>query len=244
MSNMLEGTFKSKEQPDSRLSRIQTYYGQINPLVQLTNSANYRSMAETADAQAEDDYGSAAIKTIYSRWMPPFGRTGALRLNAILLSRFRDPPRRFNLSVLRGSGHALVLAGGYNLMAKCMQDALGAPDTVPIQLTQINPKADRFDLQAEEMLYNAPDEDLTQRVVTIDADSYNLNLRSIHDLIYPTPVSGITVTFVVSSGVVVGSTSTGSYAIDTGTWPAGITIILEVKGRIQGKGGQGRAGGY
>lgn len=50
---------------------------------------------------------------------------------------------------------------------------------------------------------------------------------------------------IVGSGVVVGSTSTGSYSMVTGTWPTGSSIYLTNNGFIVGAGGAGgnRSGG-
>lgn len=44
----------------------------------------------------------------------------------------------------------------------------------------------------------------------------------------------------INSGVIVGSTSTGTPAMDTGTsWPVGSTITINNEGKIQGRGGNG-----
>jgi len=49
------------------------------------------------------------------------------------------------------------------------------------------------------------------------------------------------VRFVIEADVVIGSLSTSTYALSAGTWPAGVSVILENKGYIVGRGG---AGGY
>ena len=97
--NVEAGTLVADDQPDKRMSRIQVYFGKINPLKNNDEASNYRSSVrgpdDAASELAEEDYGSPAIKTIYSRWIPALGRTVAERLIEILFSRYRDPPRRF-----------------------------------------------------------------------------------------------------------------------------------------------------
>ena len=47
----------------------------------------------------------------------------------------------------------------------------------------------------------------------------------------------------MQSGVTVGSTSSGTPSVDTGTFPVGSTVKLENRGNIYGRGGDGGAGG-
>jgi hypothetical protein len=55
--------------------------------------------------------------------------------------------------------------------------------------------------------------------------------------------SGDVVRFIINEGVVVGSTNIATPAFDVGSWPVGVTFILEINGSLEGKGGQGGAGG-
>lgn len=240
--NTLEKALTIKEQPDQRLSRVQVYFGQKDPTKPLSNLDNYRSTSLTIDVEAETDYGSSAIKTIYSRWIPEAGRTVADRLGAILIGRFRDSPRRLTFATARYADTDVELGQGYRVESFCVQDATGAQNNIPIQTTRINPGPDRFTVEAEEMLWTAPDADLNNRHIVFDADTSNVNLRTSHDSIYPAPVSGSTVTFTVNSGVLISASSTAFRAVDTGIWPAGVTLVLVIQGRIQGAGGRGGDG--
>lgn len=232
------------EQPDKRLSRVQTYFAQINPLRPLTDLDNFRSSVETVDADAETDYGSAAIKQILSRWIPELGRAIAQKLNQKQLSRFRDPPRNFSLALLRYSPSVVPsLGGGYQLQSWALQDDTGDMATVPVQVTRLKPSADKIIIDADEMLFLASGDDLDNRLIIVDVNTNNINLRTAHDAIYPEPVGGETVTCRIDAGVLVGSTSTSIPAFDVGSWPGGVTITLIVNGRIQGHGGQGGHGG-
>ena len=239
-NNMMAETLNVTEQPDKRLSQVHTYFGQINPITSLTDKANYRSVSKIFDTQSESDYGSAAIKEIFSRWIPNLGRAVADRLGNILISRFKDPPRRFAFSLLRNSVKEVVLANGYQLSSWPLQDDTGAEETINVQVTRMRPNADVIELEAEEVIYPVTSaEDLTIRNIIVDANTYNLNLRDAHDLIYPTPTAGITVILTINSGVKVGSTVNTQRALDIGSWPVGVTIIVNCVGRIQGKGGGG-----
>lgn len=237
----LEGSLTTREQHDKRLSQVWTYFGQRNPLESRDDPDNYRSVAATVDLEKQTDYGAASIKKIFSRWIPAFGRTVATRLNAILLGRFADPPRRFNFSLFRGE--SVSLGGGYRLEAWPFQDATGAAVDAPIQVTRVKPEADRLEVEAEEMLFLALDEeDEDNRVIIIDSNVNNINLRNVYNTLYPTPVAEDEVTCIVETGVIVGSASTADPAFDVGDWPADVVIKLIVNGRIQGKGGKGGGG--
>ena len=244
--NYLADSLEVTEQPDKRLSQVYTYFAKINPLVNDDQINNYRSTSFIRDTAAEATYGGApAIKKIYSRWIPDGGRSVADTLGSVLLARFRDPPRRVAFKVLRGSVNMPILGSGYQVGGWPFQNPAGNAVNVPVQLTKVNPGADTFDCEGEEISPNAiasfsPGE----HTVIIDANLLNVNLRTMHDSIYGTPVSGNTVTCTINSGVVVGSTAAGTsgFAFDVGSWPAGVTIFLIVKGRIQGRGGNGGPG--
>ena len=102
---------------------------------------------------------------------------------------------------------------------------------------------DQLIVLAEEILFISYDPmDLSNRAIIIDSTSYNLNLRTIHDTLYPPAVSGTIITCTIIAGVVVGSTLTSNPAFDVGSWPAGVIINLVVQGRIEGRGGDGGQG--
>lgn len=238
----IQGSLKIKEQPDKRLSQVWTYFGQINPTKNLSDVDNFRSVSVVIDEDAEDDYGAAVIKKINSRWIPALGRAVADRVGAIQIGRYRDPPRQLTFDLPRYVTAGAVLGNGYRLKTWSLQDESGAPASVPLQATRINPQPDRYKVEAEEMLFEVAPEDLSHRLVIVDANSYNVNLRTSHDMLYPLPVGGITVTLRINEGVVLGSTVAASPALDIGAWPAGVTIVVDVIGRLQGAGGQPGAG--
>lgn len=236
------GTLALQEQPDKRISQVYTYFGQRNPLEPLEAETNYRAQLRTV-SDNEVDYGSPVIKKIFSRWIPQFGTAVASKLNDIILSRYKVPPRAFSFEVFRRiGGQAPQLGAGYNLTGDIFQLDTGEPDTPPVQVTHLLPKEDRFVVEGEEALFSTDDTfDPLNPVITIDTDYYNLNIRTIYDSLYPSfdDGTGITLTININAGVKVGSNSTGSPALTIGSWPANLTIVLKNRGRLQGAGGAG-----
>lgn len=240
--NMLGKSLTTKEQPEKRISQVWIYFGQINPTVQLSNTDNYRSTSVTIDEDAEEDYGSPVIKKIFSRWIPALGRSLADRAGVILISRFRDPPRRLTFDLQRYAGTDVVPGGGYRIETFASQDETGARIDIPVQVVRLNPLPDRHKVEAEEVLYQAPPDDFFTRRIPINFDIANLNLREAHDSIYAPPISGVDVEFVIASNAKVYSTSWLLPALVVGAWPVGVDVSLVVEGHIRGRGGDGGLG--
>jgi hypothetical protein len=240
-SYIMEDSLEVTEQPTSRLSQVYTYFGKINPLVNDDQINNYRSTALTTDAGAERLYGSPSIKKVYCRWIPSGGRTTAQTLNGKQLGRYVNPPRRFRFSLFRYAGKVPVLGVGYQLQTWLIQTVLGGLATVPIQVVQVDAQPDRYVLEAQEVLWTPYGVDVAPgtRSIIFDANENDINLRTRHDQLYPTPTSGNVINAVIYSGVILGSSSKTTPALDIGTWPAGVTVNLTVMGRVQGAGGEG-----
>ena len=77
--------------------------------------------------------------------------------------------------------------------------------------------------------------------ITISSNTNNYNLWNSKGGAYSAGNTTINVT--INSGVTIGSTSTGTYAFDTGTgWASGDTITIINNGIVKGKGGNGGDG--
>ena len=88
--------------------------------------------------------------------------------------------------------------------------------------------------------YNAASE--VDIALTISSNTNNYNIYSNRGGSYSAGKSNVTLT--INSGVTVGSTSTGTYALDTGTgWSSGDTITIINNGLVKGRGGNGGNGG-
>lgn len=243
--NITKGSLSVEEQPDKRISQVWTYYAQINPLNDVEDPNNYKSVLLTVDLQSETDYGSPAIEKVFSRWIPAFGRTTADRVNNLQLGRYVIPPRKFSFSLSRLADIAPKLGAGYQLQGWSIQDDQGKTLSAPMQITRLSPDADHFDIEAEELQFiTFQPLDLSHRTILIDSNSTSLNLRSIHDQLYPTPVAGVTVSFVINSGITINSSDASIPALDTGTWPVGVIVNVTMNALLQGAGGKGGNGSY
>lgn len=241
--NYLRDDVSIKEQLDKRLSQILVYFGQKNPLLPLSNKDNYQALSSDEDPDAITNWGKHAVLIVTSRWIPQSGRTVADRLVAILLGRYKTPPRAVSFSVMKNLGIDPLIGIGYRMFHKIVQDATGdsSGEYIPFQATQIKSDSTKTMLSGEEIIFDVPATDLAVRTVTIEAARMNVNLRTEHDTIYPAPTGTETVNFVVAAAALVGSTSTLLPAINVGTWPSGtvLTLTVEVGATVQGKGGVG-----
>lgn len=220
-ANTVEGSFAVKEQPEKRLSQVWVFYGQINPLEDQDKEKNYRGSQLVVATDEEVDYGVAKIKKIFSRWMASGASAAALRLGNILLSQYKDPPRRFTLKLAKHAKETPTLGEGVRLQAQVLQDDTGAAADVPAQIVRLGLDEGRYTVELEEANFAAIDEgDLNNRQITISSDEFNVDLLAKHNEVYPPPVAGDEVTFIVESWVTVGSTSTTTYAMDSGSWPS------------------------
>ncbi len=219
-ANVEEMTLEVREQPRKRISRVQTFFGLKSPFEPLDEPWSYRSSALTPDLDGEDNDGKS-IKTIYSRWIPFGGLTAAARVNQILLGRYQRAPRHFSFKLSARGDETPELGEGCRIIGLPMQDATGDYENVPAQIIRLNRKADRWEIEAEEMRFVdlSEEEDLSVHPITIDASINDINLRSLHDTLFPAPVAKDTVNVVVNTGVIVGSSSTATPAFTVGSWP-------------------------
>ena len=58
---------------------------------------------------------------------------------------------------------------------------MGARTSAPLQITRLNPGESSYDIEAQEMLFvQLDDSDLANRVIVIDTDTTDFNLRDVH----------------------------------------------------------------
>lgn len=145
---IIAGSMRVQEQPSERISQIWTYYGTRDPTNLGAQEDNFRSALADVDLEKENEYGSAEIYKINGTWIET--EAAAQRLNAIQLSRFRDPPRNFRFSLI--AGELISLVQGYTLEWWANQNSLGEAIPAKIQITQISIYSDRIEVEAEEML--------------------------------------------------------------------------------------------
>jgi hypothetical protein len=240
---ILKDTLEYEDQSRKRASQIWTFFGQRDPTRPLTEESNYRALVATDDSDTEAQGAEPAIKKIYSRWIPLGGQTAAEHLNEVLLSRYQIAPRQFTFKLLSGGEITAQPAVGYRLRATPLQTVLGAPETIPIQVTSVKSEDDGDTITAEEFETDIPVGSLTDDIVTISTSENNVNLEEVHDQNYPIAESGDRVICYIYSSVIIGSTSTSSPAFEVGSFAAGVSVIIILNGRIVGCGGEGGDGG-
>lgn len=224
--NVIRGSLQVQDQPEKQITQVWSYYGVRNPLEPLNNTDNFRSALATVDLEAETANGSPVIRTIFGTWIPALARSTAQRVNDLQIGRFVRAPRKIAFDVMRYSGvQEPGLGGGYRIEWWGNQDEAGNVVNAPIQITRINPMADRIRAEAEEMLFKQFDaDDLKNRTIVVDGNFNNLNARTTHDSIYGVPtaqdiIDGVNLTVIVNESVIVGSATTAQRAMESGEFP-------------------------
>lgn len=239
---IIASSFKATEQPRSRISEVWTYYGLRNPLEPLDEHRNYKAAIATPDDEATEDYAQPAIKKVFSRWIAGNNRAAASRLNAMLLARYRDAPRKFSFSLYSTIEESPTLGGGFRVQTWSLQDDTGASAAVPAQVTSLEPRDDRYVIDALESIFIEQEDLEPVRLIFIDETTLNVNLRDLHDTIYSDPQEYDQIRCVISPGAKVGS-STVNPSFIVGDWPDFVDITIELNGPIKGRGGQGGLAG-
>jgi len=233
-----------KDQPQSRVSQVWTYYGQLNPTLKLDEVQNYSNILATTNTDSEEFYGSPMVKQIFSRWIPAQAQSVASNLNNLILQRFVDPPRRLGFRLFRNDQLQIPqLVSGYKVESWPIQKPNGELDSIDAQIVRVKPNIDYIDVVAEEVRYSEliPDVDPDVIDLVIDTNSVSVNIYDLASQI-KTVTSDTTVNVTINSGVVVGGSS-NSYGLRIGGFPSGAIVNITNNGTISGRAGRGGNGG-
>jgi hypothetical protein len=238
---ILEGTISSKQQDSARVSFIITSYGQINPLLKIDEVQNYR--AALASAATDERYLlenlPLAIRKIYSRWITVFNRPAAEFINDAILARYTNAPRQVSFRL--PPQIAPQIASAMTVSSRIFQNDEGLQDSVTGQVVSLEKDDTGYNVMLQELKYMQ--QAATDRNIFIDQESYNINLRSVHDLIYTLAESGDVVNVYIENDAFVGSVSTDQFSFVVGDWVSGVEINIYCNGagiQIGGAGGNGR----
>ena len=200
--------------------------------------AHYKSVyvQSTGDPIVALEENPPAIRDILSRWI----KTGSLAtvqdLADRFLLRYQRAPREFSFVV--PDSLPVKIGESISIQSRLYENPEGdLEEPFSAQVTSADQRNGFIYAVAEEVPEGIEADPL--RIVQIDSDTYNVNLRTLHDTLYQPAQSGDTVRLIVSSGAVIGSNYTGTPALLIGSWPAGVTIEIGGTGRIQGRGGDG-----
>lgn len=240
---IIDGSLASKPQYAKRVSQVWTYFGKKNPLLEQSKKENYGSIyaSVTANTVVNLENSPQSIKEIFSRWITTLNQPAAEAINKSILSRYETAPRLISMmlppTVAPREGQCI------SVQSRIFVDSQGflAPPFLA-QVLQVERRPSHYKITAEECIF-AQIEVGTDRIINVNENILNFNLRTVHDSIY-TPISaGMTVRVLVSNDVWFGSAAAEFPAFDTGDWPAGVTLLVEFgstsQNRIQGAGGRG-----
>ena len=232
------GSIKNKKLSDRRVDRIWIWYGKFNPLQEQSQTKNYRSVyvESSGDPVVALEANPPAIRDIFSRWILVGATSTVEDLASNMLTRYQTAPREFSFSVRNTT--PVKLGEAVSIQSRVFENPEGdIEDPFTGQIVSIENRNGYISAVAEELPPGIETDPL--RLIQIDADMFNINLRSLHDSLYSTPQSGDTVRLLINSDVIIGSTVTTIPALDIGSWPAGVTVEVGGLGRIQGRGGNG-----
>ena len=243
--NLLEESFETTDKPKMRKSTIFVNFGQFDPTKKLDEPGNYEQTYARVDTDSIIKYGSNEIKVINSRWISNTNKAAALQLGALIGRRFADVPREVSFSL--DAKDSDVWAGqSRSVNHRDITDFSGTPIDTVFQITSVT-EAGTFKYNALEFTYGGslPEDEgggnPAVDLVIISSDQYNANLRTVYNALFPTPDATTQVKFIIEGGVKTGSTSNATYSIDTGAWPTGAVITLQLNSNAftVGKGGKG-----
>lgn len=242
--HIIKGSFSAEDDPSLRVTRVFVYFGQFDPTKKLDEPANYQQTFIRVDPGAESDYGSSAIKMIYSRWISTVNKAAAIRLAARIGRRFYNTPRRIGLAV-DVKDQDVWTGAAIKVTHPQITNTAGVPVATDFQIISAAEKQGRIAYKAIEFLYGPSvpedaDADATGKLVVLSGELRGLNLRTVFNSIYPTLDPGDDVRFIFDAAAVIGADSPAQSAVVTGTWPELTTPpLLDVRGLILGAGGKG-----
>lgn len=245
--NITKGSFRTTDKPELRRSTVFVNFGMFDPTKKLDESNNFQQSYARIDNDSISKYGSSQVKTINSRWINNTNKATALQLAALIGRRFADVPREIRFS-LDAKDSNVWLGQTKSIHHNDIVDDSGAAVDTAFQIMSAK-ESSTFNYTGLEFTYGqelSQDEgggDPAVDIILISIDLTNANLRTIYDNLFPAPDGTTQAKFVIEGGTKVGSTSTGTFGIVTGSWPAGAIVTLQINsgGSSVGKGGDATA---
>ncbi len=248
--NLVEGVVV-RDKPDMRISTVFVSYGQINPTEKLDEIDNFEQTYVRIDTDSIAKYGTSQVKTINSRWISGNNAAGARTLAALIGRRFADIPREIQFK-LDPKDSDLWLNQSRNINHRDILDPTSSqPLDTMFQIMSARERDSEFEYKGLEYVYGdeLPEDegggDPDVDIVIINSNRENLNLRTAYDALFPTPDSSTQAKFIIDNGNIVGSSTTAGVGLDTGSWPAGATVTLQINSSsyVVGAGGDGADAG-
>jgi len=238
----IAGTITSKPLASKRVSDVWVYYGKRNPLEKQDQKKNYSAIyaRPTENAIVALEASPRAIKEVACRWIKVTNSTAAEYIADSIIYRYETAPRQVSFKL--PPTFELLPGQAVTIESRIFEDSQGDPEEPFVcQVIAVTRDEGFFSVLTEELKLNQLPA-IPLRIINIDEDVYNINLRTLHDSIYSPAGSGDTVRLVIGSAATIGSLIISDYALNIGSWPAGVTLEIDGTGRVQGKGGNGVSG--
>lgn len=245
--DILAGTLKIQDSPESRISQLWIHFGQIDPSKNIKDENNYAVTRVIDDIAASSavEFGQEEVRKIYSRWIPALGGASAENLGERQLSRFRDIPRKGSMELPANQLDVIKMGDSHRIAPRYLTDAVGNLETMGVRVLAVENKGFKMVVRFEELRFFKDLAGDNTRNIPVETDLLDLYLPDAFTQTYSVPPQASNVVnLIVSSGAVIGASDPSSYALDTGDtsfWPVGITInVIVLDGSyISGAGGKG-----
>lgn len=228
-----------QDKPDMQISSMFVFYGQIDPTKKIDEKDNYQITYVRANTDAIARYNSNNTKTIFAPWISTANGATARRVAQLYGRRFGITPRQVKF-LLEDKDADVWLGENRFINHRDICDRNGNPVDTLFEITSAS-ESKAYEYVALEYDYDEElsiDDNLQIDVIDLPVNERELNLRTRYDSVFGTPTASTEVKFIVYSGVVIGSNTVSVGAIDTGSWPAGAVVTLQIdSGFVVGKGG-------
>ena len=238
---IVKDSFKTKDLPKMRASTIYYTFGQFDPTKALTDLDNYTQTVVRIDTDSINKYTSDQTKKVISRWIDSTDKTSAENAAQMLGRRFSDIPREIKFS-MEAKDSRLLIGQTRAVNHRDIVDVTGLPVDTNYQIISSR-ESKNFDYVGVEFNFGQVlpgDNNIEVSTIKVSINELNLNLYDRYVLRFGVPGIAVDAVFIIESGVIVGSSSSGTDSIDTGSgWIAGSTILVTNNGHIVGRGGYG-----
>ena len=237
-------SFKLQRADNEALTRVNLYVGVHSWVGDLKDPANYRNkiVLLAGNEEGSDRRGLIVDTDVFAYFLTDHQ---ADLLGRNILRQFANAPEKYNFK-LDAKDTDLIASDIVSVNHRLLIDSDGQRVTKIAQITKTQEDIAGTQWAYEAVSFNPfvmPDYK-GHYFVFIPVSVNNRVLRTLFNEAKPsvTLQSGDKVTFVVGSGVTIGSTSTASVALSTGSWPAGVELELDCTAGgvwVIGKGGKG-----
>lgn len=137
-ANITADSFVSSRSSKERLSRVLTYYGQRDPTQDLETRVNFQQVNVRADLDAEtpEEYGSARIDEIFSRWLSVSDAAIADEIGQRMLVEYRNTKIAVQF-VLDPKDDEQYTGDFVKIVTRYVQDENGNPATQQYRIVEV-----------------------------------------------------------------------------------------------------------